>query len=154
MERCLLAIAASGLLVSCASKEPSHGGDYKLLAARPTTRDWAPGAVWAFVTTRKSGTTESLTLRVTDEIAQSCTSGTWRKLQVVSGRVPQLPGGASQPAYLVEGAFLWINLLAPSCDIDDYIRGRLESKKFAGDRTQGSMMGSDVVGTVRGWRVN
>ncbi len=152
--RCFVAILASALLTSCASKEPTHGGDYKVLSARPTPRDWKPGAVWTFVTAKKSGVTESLTVRMTDEIAKTCTSGVWRKLQVVRGRVPQLGGEPTQPACMVEGSFLWISLLAPWCDIDDDIRGRLEGNTFTGDRTQGGMMGSDLVGTVRGWRVN
>jgi hypothetical protein len=152
IERCFIAIITSVLLASCSSKEPTHGGNYKVLSARPTTRDWK-AAVWTFVATKKSGSTERFTFRVTDEIAETCTSGTWRKLEVVGGRIPQFSGGRSQPAFSIEGSFLWISLLAPWCDIDDDIRGRLAGETFTGDRTRGGMMGSDLVGTVRGWCV-
>jgi hypothetical protein len=150
---CVVAMIGTTLLLGCASKEPGHDGGYKVPSARPTSRDWKPGAVWAFVTTKKSGERDSLTFRLTDEIAKTCTGGSWRKLQVVSGLLPQLQSSPSQAAYSVEGSFLSIDLLAGWCDIGDNIRGKLEGTTFTGDRTQGGMMGSDVVGNVHGWRV-
>jgi hypothetical protein len=101
------------LLAGCASKEPNHGGDYKMLSARPTPLDWAPGAVWTFVTTKTSGEQDTLTFRVTDELAKTCTDGVWRKLNVMSGHVPQSADVTPQPAYMVEGSFLWIDINAP-----------------------------------------
>ena len=153
IRRCAIAIIGTTLLVACASREPQHTWDYKVLSTRPTPLDWKPGAVWTFVTTGKSGANSSFIFRVTDEIAQTCTSGTWRKLQVVSGSAPRFMGKPTQPAFSVEGSFLWISLLARWCDIDDDIRGSLDGKTFTGDRSQGGMMGSDIIGKVHGWRV-
>jgi hypothetical protein len=151
--RCVFAILGSVLLASCVSKEPSHGGDYKILAARPTPRDWRAGVVWTFVTAKRSGERDVLTFRVTHEIAKTCTSGTWRRLQIVSGHVPQEGDVVPQPAFMIDGSFLWIDVNAPWCDADDYIRGRLEGDTFTGDRTVGGPMGSDLVGPVQGRRV-
>jgi hypothetical protein len=153
IRRCVFAMLAILLFASCTTRVSRHTWDYKPLSTRPTPRDWKPGAVWTFVSTRKRGETESFTFRVTGEIAQTCSSGTWRKLEVIRGRIPQVEGGRTQPAFTVEGSFLWISLLAPWCDIDDDIRGGVDRSTFTGDRSQGGMMGSDIIGTVRGWRV-
>jgi len=146
-------IFGTAILAGCATKEPKRGGDYKVLAARPTSPDWKPGAVWTFAVTKKSGESESFTFRVTNEVAQTCEGAGWRKAAIVAGNIPQLSGGASQPAYKVEGAFLSINLLAPWCDVYDKVLGRLEDKTFTGDREVGGITGGNTVGTVRGWRV-
>jgi hypothetical protein len=151
--RAVLAMIGTAVLISCANRGFRHSWDYKDLAAHPTPRDWKAGTVWTFVTTTKAGASETITFRVTGEIVKTCSSGTWRKLRVINGRAPKIMGEPTQPAFTIEGSFLWIDLNAPWCDIDDHIRGGLEGTTFTGDRTQGGPMGSHLIGSVRGWRV-
>ena len=118
---------------------------YEKLVSQPTPRTWHAGAVWRF-TTSSHGKADTLAFRVTDERATSCTSGTWHKLVVLSGHV----GSASEPAYRVEGRFLWISLNANICDANDDIRGELSDNTFKGDRRAGGMFGDALVGRVVG----
>jgi hypothetical protein len=147
----LVLLVGPALLAGCATKEPKHG-DYKAWAAQPTPPDWKAGAVWTFVATKKSGERDSFTFRLTNEVAQTCEGGTWRKLEVLSGHILQVSAGPSQPAFRVEGAFLSINLIAPWCDVYDKILGRLDGNTFTGDREIGGITGRQVVGPVRGSR--
>jgi hypothetical protein len=135
---CLAATAVAGSRV----RDP-YG--YDKLASKPTPPSWHAGAVWRF-TTISHGKANNLTFRVTDEAATICTSGTWHKLVVLSGKV----GSGSEPAYSVEGRFLWISLNANICDANDDIRGALGENTFKGDRRAGGMFGSTRVGKVVG----
>jgi hypothetical protein len=153
IERCVLIISLCFAVTSCSTNAHGHVWDLKALSSQPTPPDWKTGAIWTFVTTKKSGSSETLTFRVTNELAKTCESGVWRKLQLVDGNLPAIEGEPSQPAFSVEGRFLWISLFSNWCDLEDHIRGELQDKTFKGDRTFGGPMGSGVVGSIRGWRV-
>lgn len=145
------------LLTSCASTASrefeQHREEYRSRAAEPTPSDWKPGAVWAFVTTRPGGDTENVTFRVSDDKVKTCTSGDWRKLELVEGKLGSLAGTPFEAAYLVEGRNLWISLTSNWCDIDNDLKGELQGHRFEGQHASGGMMGSTLIGQVRGWRV-
>ncbi|MDB6147684.1 MAG: hypothetical protein JWO45_1348 [Spartobacteria bacterium] len=115
----------------------------------PTTRDCKAGAVWTFVATKKSGSTERFTFRVTDEIAKLARLGPGGSLRLSAVGFLSFPAAIATRVFNRRQLFV-ISLLAPWCDIDDDIRGRLADETFTGDRTRGGIMGSDLVGTVRG----
>jgi hypothetical protein len=141
---CVVAMISAGLLVGCANAERPP---------RTSAGSWRHGAVWTFVTTESSGASSSFTFRVTNLCAKTCTSGDWRKLELISGPLPQLHDHPAHAAFSLEGSLLSIDLLAGWCDVDDRIAGSINGETFVGNRAQGGMMGRDVVGTVRGWRV-
>jgi len=100
----------------------------------------------AFVTTPRSGQAKILTFRVTDQPATTCTSGVWKKLLLVDGKI----GSDAEPAYSVEGRALSISINANICDANDDINGELAAATFKGDRRAGGMFGSTLIGSVRG----
>jgi hypothetical protein len=125
---------------------------HKKLAARPTPAQWHVGAVWRFITTAPPGKPQppTITLRVTDERAQSCTITTgwkndWRRLALIDSKAP-LP-----PIYQVDGRALQIEVAGEICDVYDTIFGVLTGGEFKGQRRTSSLgaAGEDL-GTVQG----
>lgn len=148
-----LCILLSLLLIACASEPLRPVWDYKFLSTQSTPSEWAADSVWTFVTAHKAGASESLTFRVTDESADTCMSGVWRKLELVEGQVASIAGIRSKAAFSVDGRFLWVSLNANWCDANDDIRGELRAARFEGERSVGGITGSSIVGSVEGWRV-
>jgi hypothetical protein len=126
---------------------------YRTLATEPTPSDWKPGAIWIFVTTDGLGRKETLTFRVLDTAAETCTSGDWRALDLIDGKMGSLPSMPSKPAALVEGRNLLISLTANWCDINNGLRGELQGNSFICQRTSGGMTGTTLIGQVQGRRV-
>ena len=126
---------------------------YRLLASEPTPEEWQAGAVWTFVTTDQRGNKETLTFRVSSAMAETCTSGDWRTLELLEGEAGSLTGVPSKPAALVEGRNLWINLTSNFCDVDNDLKGELLGSTFTGERRHGGMMGSTFVGNIQGQRI-
>ncbi|GAB3361763.1 hypothetical protein [Lysobacter tyrosinilyticus] len=149
LRHCLI-ILLSVVLVACATNTHRPRLDYQALSAQPTPPDWAAGAVWRFDTASGSGKLESHTFRVSDERADTCVSGDWRKLERVDGHL----GSAAQAAYTVSGRFLLISLNSNLCDANDEIRGELAGVNFNGERSAGGVTGGAVIGTVQGRRVH
>jgi len=129
---------------------------HKKLAAQPTSAEWHVGAVWRFVTTAPPGKPQvpTITVRVTDEHAQSCTSSgdwknDWRRLSLVDSKAP-LP-----PIFQVDGRALWIEVAGEICDVYDRITGVLAGREFKGRRgTSGLGAPGEDVGTVKGFYVS
>ncbi len=126
---------------------------YRILSAEPTPADWQAGAVWTFVTIDRSGNKDTLTFRVSNAEAQTCTSGDWRALELLEGEVGSLGEVPSKPAALVEGRNLRINLTSNWCDVDNDLKGELLGSTFTGKRTVGGPTGSTLIGEIQGWRV-
>ena len=126
---------------------------YRALAAEPIPDDWKPGAIWTFVTTDRAGRKDSLTFRVLDKAADTCTSGDWRALELLEGDAGSLARTPFEPAALVQGRNLWISLASNWCDIENDLKGELQGDGFNGLRTSGGMTGNTVLGQVQGWRV-
>lgn len=149
---CLVAVAvASGCAGRSTFMEKLER--YQALAAEPTPVHWAAGAVWAFVTTDRRGYKNVLVFRISDEVAETCSYGDWRVLELQQGELGSLAGTPFRPAALVEGRHLWISLTSNWCDINNDLKGELQGLNFTGQHTSGGMMGSTVIGPVRGWRV-
>ena len=129
---------------------------HKKLAVQPTPVEWHVGAVWRFVTTAAPGKPQvpTITVRVTGEHAQSCTSGgdwknDWRRLSLVDSK-PPLP-----PIFQVDGRALWIEVAGEICDVYDTITGVLTGREFKGRRgTSGLGATGEDLGTVKGFYVS
>ena len=141
------------LLAACTTTAPAPSWDYQSLVARPTPASWASGAVWSFTITDRSGKPETLMFRVSSDLAKTCISGEWRKLELIGGKAGTFAGVESQPAYSVEGSFLWISLNSNLCDADNDLRGELNGNTFTGEHTFGGVTGDRPVGVVQGQMV-
>jgi len=148
-----LFLSLCAALISCATTAPVQSWDYRTLSSRPTPEDWKPGSVWTFVIADRSGKSQTLTFRLSDEVAQTCMPGDWRKLDQIAGAPRVFAGVAARAAYKADGSFLWVSLNSNWCDVNDDIRGELAGAAFKGERSMGGATGSSQVGTVRGWRV-
>jgi hypothetical protein len=148
-----LIIPLSACLAACAAEHRRTSSDYQALSQLPTPDAWTAGSVWSFATTDQNGNVQSLAFRVTDEAADTCTSGSWYKLEQISGHVGSFDGVPSEPAFSIEGRFLWISLNSNGCDADDDIRGELREEVFIGERSLSGPFGSSLVGQVKGRRV-
>lgn len=150
--RYLFALISMLILASgCASTgSASASGDrYRSLATEPTPSHWKPGATWTFVATNSRGAKDVLTFRISESKVETCSSGDWRKLELLEGNI----GTESVPAALVEGRNLLISLTSNVCDFDHEIRGELDDGSFKGERTSGGPFGGTTIGPVQGWRV-
>jgi hypothetical protein len=103
--------------------------------SEPTPSDWKTGSVWNFVQYGEDGSAVlNATFRVTDNSAQTCSSGDWRELEIVEGQV----GDGSvklRQAYSVSGRLLTLDLTG-WCDIGE-IQGALSEGSFVGQTTGG-----------------
>ena len=147
-----LPIILIALLSACANDFAAHAERYKQLVAAPTPSHWKPGAIWTFVIADHYGNKlNSLTFRISQDAAVTCSSGDWRKLELVEGKL----GDGSVPlqaAYSVEGRALSLDLTG-WCDVGG-ITGELLDHTFAGRSTGGPVSGdSHSANQVKGWRV-
>jgi hypothetical protein len=125
---------------------------HKKLAAQPTPAEWHVGAVWRFVTTVPRGKPQLpiITVRVTDERAQSCTitsdwKNDWRRLALIDSKAPM------PPMFQVDGRALQIEVAGEICDVYDSITGTFSGGEFKGDRrTSGLGAPGEELGTVQG----
>ena len=152
LRRSLVALLAL-LLGSCVAEPTRSSWNYEIISTQPTPQHWKPDSVWTFVMTPQSGTPRTLTFRVTDDTADTCISGDWRKLELVEGQSGSFAGTPSKAAYEVQGRFLWISLNSNWCDANDDVRGELYGGRFKGERSVGGITGSSEIATVQGWRV-
>jgi hypothetical protein len=108
---------------------------------------------------RRGQLARTLTVRVTEAPAETCTSGDWRRLEVLSERpqrrVPtHVPDFGSQPAWELEGSALIIDLNARYCDVAYVLRGHLTAVGVQGTHGGETPWGSETVGRFYGAPVN
>lgn len=126
--------------------------EVELLMSQPTPSDWHPGSVWSFVQSGEDGSPVlKATFRVTDESAETCSSGNWRALELVEGEVGD---GSIQltHAYSVSGRLLTLDLTG-GCDFGQ-IQGALSDGSFLGQTSGGpTTYGKSVPKRVVGRRL-
>lgn len=128
----------------------ARGERYRLLATQAAPPAWKAGSKWAFTANDAKGHLErSVVFRITDEPAQTCISGQWKRLEVVSEDAPF----TRHPAYSLEGRNLSILLTNELCDAYYEFNGELDERGFSGrhetsfpggGRTYGSVIGEPV----------
>jgi len=131
---------------------------YQRLAALETPAAWREGGAWTFhvVGTHRQDIGD-LTLRLTDQAAQTCNGDGWRRAEVLATSIESPPlnhwsgAGAGTPgpypAYLIEGRNLWLLLNAPICDNDWTMRGALKDHGAEGTFGTEGMLGGERLGT-------
>ena len=90
----------------------------------------------------------------TDETAETCTGGDWRKISLLGITPEQSSGFLGKPAYLSEGSALWIDFTANICDSEDAFVGEITDQGFIGHARTGGLTGSTDQGPVFGTRVH
>ncbi len=157
--RALATVTLILLLTGCsttrqASSVPQRSiMENRLLMSEPTPSDWKTGSVWNFVQYGEDGSVVlDATFRVTDNSAQTCSSGDWRELEIVDGKI----GDGSiklRQAYSVSGRLLTLDLTG-WCDLGE-IKGALSEGSFVGQTTGGpSRHGKFVPQRVVGRRLH
>jgi hypothetical protein len=140
----IIAILLAGCAVHQSSAiNPRSVDENRFLMSAPTPSDWEIGSVWNFVQYgRDEVAVLDVSFRVTDEPARTCSSGTWRRLEIVEGQV----GNGSvelRQAYSVTGRLLTLDLTG-GCDFGS-IQGVLSERTFEGETRGGLTMGAKFV---------
>jgi hypothetical protein len=115
-------------------------------SAEPTPSSWASGNKWRFVVADTGKPSREVTFVVTDEPAETCMSGEWKRLDVSGDSALHL----NQPAYSVSGRNLQIQLSTDLCDAYDMLVGSLQGASFSGTHRFSGLRGSQDFGPVTG----
>jgi hypothetical protein len=120
---------------------------YRKLASEAPPDTWRAGAEWRFVAFDNGGAiAESFVFRVTETPQEACLSGSWKKLEIVSGDGTRL----RDPAYAVDGRNLVVLLSTALCDAYPMYRGELSDKGFSGTHGFSHTFGGEEYGKVSG----
>ncbi|MBI4915260.1 MAG: hypothetical protein HY825_05380 [Acidobacteria bacterium] len=121
------------------------------LASEPTPSIWKPDATWVLVLLDdQSQVVRSLTVRFTDQAADSCISGDWRQVEILAERPARHPSFTGKSAYMLTGAALVVELSANRCDSYYTLHGRLSETGVAGAHGPQHLQGGRAVGTFSG----
>lgn len=127
---------------------------YQYLISQPIPKSWRVGEPWLFTVTDGRGkTTLSMTLKFTDRIATSCTSGEWKQIEVIEEIPAPSAQSIAKPAYSLEGEALTISLTSNICDVNVELKGELTDNGFSGKFYSGGMLGGEVLGLASGHRI-
>jgi hypothetical protein len=146
-----IAIAAA-FLAGCASNKPS---DYEQWAALPPPESWRVGSTWTIVVVDdKQQLMESMIVSLTDKSAESCTSGNWRRVEILSQHPEPRSQVLGMPAYSLVGSAFTMSFTANFCDIDNELRGKLTEAGVSGVYYAGGPSGGKYVGHFYGVQVD
>jgi hypothetical protein len=117
-------IASVVLLLSADAASPD--------APERTPSRWSLPGDWTFaLTDAQHHSLGQLSLNLTDEVAETCSGGLWRRAQLKSSTLSLLDLKAAYahgeffPAYKIQGRQLDLELLAPSCEDSLVLSGTL-----------------------------
>ena len=135
---------------------------WNVLASTPTPELFSLGQPWSFVETNNGRIVRSFTIVFTDQPAPTCIGGQWLSAKVEPrpsvhiGKTAafSLRDGAPQPAYLLEGSALWINLSSGICDWGDDFVGQLTADGFVGYAREQGLLHYEQKGIVYGTPVH
>jgi hypothetical protein len=129
---CLFLLLLSGCAPKTEFAYPQER--YEVWKSQKAPASWS-STPWVFVAADPNGKpVRSVTVQFTNQPANSCIRGDWRKITVLS-QLPlsQPPGNVTpEPAYLVEGSALTINFTANHCDVYTEMQGQLTPVGFSG----------------------
>ena len=118
------------LLTGCASNQPSPS---QLASSLPTPASLKPGSLWSFVLLNGDGRiAATLVVRLSDESINTCESGDFRRVEVLSKSLTDAAITLNDAAYEVVGAALRIQLSTGLCDNGYAIIGGVKGGGFEG----------------------
>lgn len=122
------------LLTGCASNQPSTP---QLASSLPTPASLKPGSLWSFVLLDgDGGIAATLVVRLSDEPVNTCESGGYRRVEILSKSKTSAAILVNDPAYQVMGAALRIQLSTGLCDNGYAIIGEVRGGGFEGTHMQ------------------
>jgi hypothetical protein len=100
----------------------------------------------------------ALTLELTDESADTCISGDWKKARLLQSSFPSLAKLFETkgyfPAYELNGKDITIQLNSPGmCDAYRLLTGKISAREGSGDYTSTGMFGGEKLGTFTAKRL-
>jgi hypothetical protein len=143
---CLIATGCASHPAQQMRQAKEEAATWQQLSAEPTPTSWAPGSRWRFTVADIGKPSRDVTFVVTDEPAETCISGTWKRLNISGDSALRL----DQPAYSVSGRNLQILLSTDLCDAYNMLVGALQDGSFSGAHRFTGLGGSHDFGTVTG----
>ena len=135
-------------LVGCASKTPN---DYLIWASLPTPGVFQDNVKWSlFLLDKQGAIIRSMVVEFTQDTTQTCSSGDFKKLKIISEYPERSELFLGEPAYEIKGAALIIDLSANLCDAGYELRGKVSGVGVEGYHQPVSMFGGEVVGRFYG----
>jgi len=120
---------------------------YEKLSAQPTPASWGANSNWVFDLYDAKGRPDgSISFRVTDETADTCLGGDWKRLVVLQ----ESNSSTRNPAYSIQGRNLQILLSTELCDAYDQLLGVLDERGFVGKHEFSHLLGGEEFGRVVG----
>lgn len=94
---------------------------------------WQENAKWAFVLLNEQGEiSRSIVLRFTDETANSCTAGDYKKIEILQERPLRSKLYLGEAAYTQVGSLINIDLAANLCDAGHQLIGKIKNQGIDG----------------------
>ena len=129
--------------------------DFQRWASVPTPSVWKVGSTWALVLLDKDGSIyRTLTVRISNERAESCLAGDWKVLEILEERPKLHDKIPPTAAYLLEGSALMIELEPGFCDAYYLMYGHLTELGVSGTHGWQAMYDAETVGLYYGAPVN
>ena len=156
MKRLVLLVSLSLVFVACAADSYHDRGkwtfnEYEEWTSEPTPEIWKSEPVWTLVLlNRKGEILRSLTVRFTDQEADSCIAGKWLKAEIIAERPERSSSFLGKPAYYVTGSYLELDLSANLCDSYYPLRGHLTIIGLSGMHGHEGMFGGEILGRFYG----
>lgn len=151
MKHLVFLIVLSASLWACSTQQPEW--DYAKLSGEATPASWNKSD-WVFVAVDKERKViRSMTVRFTDEPAETCIGGDWKKIEILGDTKETRPTSLAEPAYLLDGRALTVGLSANLCDNYEEFQGELSDKGFTGKHHATGLGFYETYGTVFGARV-
>ena len=148
----ILIISFFTFLVACA---PVNSNQYKVWSSLPTPEIWKPNSIWNLVMLDQKGVIiKTLTVKFTDQAAETCSSGKANKIEILFENPKRLPTNKNEPAYYLRGSALKIDLASNICDDSYDLSGQLSEFGFEGVHQPVTMYGGKIVGRFYGTPVN
>ena len=152
-------LTAAFILFGCAStaerEYEEYAQEHQRMIASATPSIWSLSRPWTFVLLDNSvKVTRVLKLEFTDSPAETCASGEWRKIRIIDqDPTPEATsslGFTKEPAYILQGSFLLIDLHSNLCDAGLELRGELTNLGVSGTQQTVELFGGKELGTFVG----
>ncbi len=141
------------LAVGCATKNTTS--EYQVWSAQPTPHVWNEKSKWNIVLLDDKGSiARNLTLKFTSDPAETCTSGNFKKIEILSEYPKRSEKFIGVAAYEIKGSALIIDLSSNLCDAGNELRGQVSEIGLEGNHQTVSANGTKVVGRFYGVPLN
>ena len=136
------------LFIGCSSNKTYP---YEEWASLKTPEIFSTNALWSFVILGKDGDIrQRFSLKFADSSAETCSSGEWKRIDIVSEFPVRHGSFEGKPAYYLNGAALIIDLSANLCDAGYELKGQIKESGVSGEHYPVSMFGGEVQGKFYG----